>query len=108
MTLKEEHIPHVQGCLENERRLDHMQAYLSGELDYVPTEDYRPDLEKRIVALEATIPVYTEAQELMTAIHADEIVASQDYYHEINGIKTEITNINNQITRILNILTNKT
>ena len=88
-------------------KVSSMEQYLTGELDYEVGKDYHSDLEQRVVELEKKIPIYTEAQELMTDIHADEIVSSQDYYREINAIKIDITKINNQITRILTILLKK-
>ena len=88
--LKEQKIPHVQGCLENEKTIHRIETYLSGELDYTPTTDYSLEMEKRVQSLELKVPAYEGHAEVLAEEAADMMGAYNEMQSQIVHIRTDI------------------
>ena len=102
--LKENHIPHVQGCLENEKTIHRIEAYLSGELDYTPTTDYSLEMEKRVQSLELKVPAYEGHAEIIAEEAADMTGAYNDLNRQIHSIQIDIKDIKQALHIIITTL----
>ena len=99
--LKENHIPHVQGCLENEKTIHRIEAYLSGELDYTPTTDYSLEMEKRVQSLELKVPAYEGHAEVLAEEAADMTGAYNEMQSQIVHLREDIQEIKNTLQIII-------
>ena len=99
--LKEQKIPHVQGCLENEKTIHRIEAYLSGELDYTPTTDYSLEMEKRVQSLELKVPAYEGHAEVLAEEAADMTGAYNEMQSQIVHLREDIQEIQNTLQIII-------
>ena len=99
--LKEQKIPHVQGCLENEKTIHRIEAYLSGELDYTPTTDYSLEMEKRVQSLELKVPAYEGHAEVLAEEAADMMGAYNEMQIQIVHLREDIQEIKNTLQIII-------